>query len=65
MTAAALGVSLPKPATKLPPPLLLDAQGRQVDAAGKVLERSLAQAPPTQQQQQEQQQQKEAEDAEK
>lgn len=64
MTAAALGVSLPKPATKLPPPLLLDDQGRQVDATGKVVERAPApvlQAPGAQLQQE---QQKE-EDAEK
>jgi hypothetical protein len=30
--------ALPKPATKLPPPLLLDDQGRQVDASGKLIE---------------------------
>jgi hypothetical protein len=51
--------ALPKPATKLPPPLLLDDQGRQVDATGKLIELpravAAALAPGALQQQQQQQ----------
>ena len=34
-----------KPVTKLPPPLILDEQGREVDAEGKPIERRPAEAP--------------------
>lgn len=55
--AALAGAPIPgaKPVTKLPPPLILDEQGREVDAAGNPIERpaeAQAQAPGADQQQQ-------------
>lgn len=38
LTKAQLGISLPKPVTKLPPPLILDDLGREVDETGKPIE---------------------------
>ena len=52
--AAAGQPSAPKLATKLPPPLILDEQGREVDATGKPIERPVVQAPGPQQQEQQQ-----------
>lgn len=52
---AAAPAAPPKPTTKLPPPLILDEQGRQVDATGKPIERpkeAPGQAPGAQQQEQ-------------
>lgn len=55
LTAAALGAK-PKPATRLPPPLILDDQGRELDpATGRPVEKAAPaalQAPAAQQQQQ-------------
>jgi hypothetical protein len=55
LSAATLGAK-PRPTTKLPPPLLLDDQGRELDpATGKPIERAAAaalQVPAAKQQQQ-------------
>jgi hypothetical protein len=64
LIAAGLAPAAPKPVTKLPPPLILDDEGREIDPlTGKPIERQAEQQ--AQQQQRLEQQRKAAEDAEK